>query len=129
MRVEFADAFIKAGRKLSGKTLNSLQKLIQEVVDADSIRDVTNVKKLVGYDNIYRCRLGNLRSFFFYLDFDIEKKEKAEEPVVLFLFIVNRGEAYTKEMNLKLSKINMESVTATVYKLYKKREDEKKSDS
>ena len=59
MKVEFSKAFIKASKRLSGKMLDSLKRTIVEVKAAKDIQDISNCKKLVGYRNIYRIRLGD----------------------------------------------------------------------
>lgn len=76
--------FEKSLRKLSGKTLNSVGKTILEVKNASCLDEITDSKKLVGYDNVYRIRIGSLRVFFKYL--------------------VPRGEAYDKKYEEKLRK-------------------------
>ena len=58
MKVEFSKAFIKASKRLSGKMLDSLKRTIVEVKAAKGIQDISDCKKLVGYRNIYRIRLG-----------------------------------------------------------------------
>lgn len=58
MKVEFSKAFIKASKRLSGKMLDSLKRTIVEVKAAKDIQDISACKKLVGYRNIYRIRLG-----------------------------------------------------------------------
>jgi len=98
MKVMVSKDFIKTAKKQSGKILQSIKTVLLEVEQADSIEDLTNCKKLVGYDNIYRLRIGSLRSFFVLL---IEADESGEYTVV-FEYLVNRGEAYSKEMNEKL---------------------------
>ena len=64
MKVEFSKAFIKASKHLSGKMLDSLRRTIAEVKAAKDIQDITDCKKLVGYRNIYRIRLGDYRALF-----------------------------------------------------------------
>ena len=59
MKVEFSKAFIKASKRLSGKMLDSLKRTIVEVKAAKGIQDISDCKKLVGYRNIYRIRLGD----------------------------------------------------------------------
>lgn len=50
MRVEFSKEFEKAVRKLSGKMLDSVRNSVQEVINAGSIEELTDCKKLVDYD-------------------------------------------------------------------------------
>lgn len=57
MRVEFSKEFEKAVRKLSGKMLESVREAVQEVMDAENIEELTDCKKLVDYDFIYRLRM------------------------------------------------------------------------
>lgn len=53
MRVEYSKAFVKAVKKLSGKMLDSVRATIQEVIDAQSVDQISNCKKLVGFDFVY----------------------------------------------------------------------------
>ena len=46
MRVEYSKAFVKAVKKLSGKMLDSVRAAIQEVIDAQSVDQITDCKKL-----------------------------------------------------------------------------------
>ena len=64
MNVEFSKAFVKASKRLSGKMLDSLRRTIVEVKAAKGIQDISDCKKLVGYRNIYRIRLGDYRALF-----------------------------------------------------------------
>lgn len=45
MKVILAKDFQKAMHKQSGKILNSIRKAVQEVVDAKSLDDITDLKK------------------------------------------------------------------------------------
>lgn len=64
MKVEYSKDFVKSVKKLSGKILISVKDAIQEVIDANSIDEITDCKKLVDYDFIYRIRIGSYRAFF-----------------------------------------------------------------
>lgn len=99
MKVFLAKDFQKAMHKQSGKILNSIRKAVQEVVDAKSLDDITDLKKMVDYNNIYRIRIGSLRAFF---TFHIE----IVDDTVIFRYLVNRGEAYSKEMKKNLKRID-----------------------
>ena len=52
MNVEYSKDFEKSVKKLSGKMLNSIRRVIMEVKNAESIKDITDCKKLVGYRNV-----------------------------------------------------------------------------
>ena len=91
MKVEYSKAFVKAVRKLSGKMLDSVRNAIQEVIEARCIDEITDCKKLVGYDFVYRIRIGSYRAFF---------------DVVMFEYLLPRGEAYDKKNQEKLHHID-----------------------
>lgn len=97
MRVEFSKEFEKSVRKLSGKILESVREAIQEVINAQNIEELTDCKKLVDYDFIYRLRIGNYRAFF---SFHVQ----IENDCVMFLYIVPRGQAYDKKMENNLQR-------------------------
>ena len=95
MKVDYSKQFIKDSRKLSGKMLESLRNTIIEVKAADKIEKITDCKKLVNYDNVYRIRIGDYRAFFIF-------HVKVVDDVVMFEYLVPRGQTYTKEMMRKL---------------------------
>ena len=64
MNVEYSKDFEKSVKKLSGKMLDSIRRVIAEVKNAESIKEITDCKKLVGYRNVYRIRIGDYRAFF-----------------------------------------------------------------
>ena len=57
MNVEYSKDFEKSVKKLSGKMLDSIRRVITEVKNAENIKDITDSKKLVGYRNVYRIRI------------------------------------------------------------------------
>lgn len=63
MKVDYSKRFEKSVRKLSGKMLESVRRVIIEVKAAEQISDITDCKKLVGYENVYRIRIGDYRAF------------------------------------------------------------------
>lgn len=99
MKVEYSKRFEKAVRKLSGKTLDSVRRVIIEVKGAQQISDITDCKKLVGYENIYRIRIGDYRAFFTY-------HIKVVDDTVFFEYLVSRGEAYDKRMQTEFRRID-----------------------
>lgn len=90
MRVEFSKEFEKAVRKLSGKMLDSVCQAVQEVINARNIEELTDCKKLVDYEFIYRLRVGSYRAFFSY-------HVQIVDDCVMFLYLVPRGQAYDKK--------------------------------
>ena len=95
MKTKYSEEFEKSIRKLSGKTLNSVKDMILEVKNAKSLNEITDCKKLVGYDNVYRIRIGSLRAFFI---FHVE----VVDDCVFFKYLVPRGEAYDMKNAEKL---------------------------
>ena len=99
MNVEYSKDFEKSVKKLSGKKLDSIRRVITEVKTAENIKDITDCKKLVGYRNVYRIRIGDYRAFF---TFHIE----IVNDTVIFSYLVSRGEAYAKKMDESLKRID-----------------------
>ena len=99
MNVEYSKDFEKSVKKLSGKMLDSIRRVITEVKNVESIQEITDCKKLVGYRNIYRIRIGDYRAFF---TFHIE----IVNDTVFFRYLVSRGEAYAKKMDESLKRID-----------------------
>lgn len=99
MKVGYSKRFEKAVRKLSRKTLDSVRRVIVVVKEARQISDITDCKKLVGYENIYRIRIGDYRAFFTY-------HIRIVDDTVFFEYIVSRGEAYDKKMQTEFRRID-----------------------
>ncbi|GEM_PF-118621 len=99
MEVEYSKSFAKEVRKLSGKELQSVREMIKMVKEAELINDLTDCKKLTGYKNIYRLRVGDYRAFFYV---------EIINDTIYFQYFVSRGEAYKKEMKEKLQKKDKE---------------------
>ena len=99
MNIEYSKDFEKSVKKLSGKMLDSVRGVISEVKNAESIKDITDCKKLVGYRDVYRIRIGDYRAFF---TFHVE----IINDTVIFRYLVSRGEAYAKKMDESLKRID-----------------------
>ena len=99
MNVEYSKDFEKSVKKLFGKMLGSIRKVITEVKNTENIKEITDCKKLVGYRNVYRIRIGDYRAFF---TFHIE----IVNDTVIFRYLVSRGEAYAKKMDESLKRID-----------------------
>lgn len=97
--MNYSKSFEKSVRKLSGKMLESVRCVIKEVKAADDVRQITDCKRLVGYKNIYRIRIGSYRAFF---TIHIE----VIDNFVFFEYLVSRGEAYSKKMEDSLKRID-----------------------
>lgn len=99
MKVEYSPSFIKSSKKLSGKILESLKRVIIEVKTAKDIKDITDCKKLIGYRRIYRIRIGDYRAIFS-LQFEIVGDK------IVFQYLVSRGEAYGKKIKTELKRLD-----------------------
>lgn len=95
MKVDFSKEFNKAVRELSGKILQSVIATIDEVKMAPSIEYISNCKKIESLNSVYRIRIGDKRAFFV-LHIQIEG------DLVMFEYLLSRGEAYDKKNMLKL---------------------------
>ena len=99
MNVDYSKDFKKSVKKLSGKMLDSVRRVVEVVKNAESLKDITDCKKLVGYRNVYRIRIGDYRAFF---TFHIE----IINDTIIFRYLVPRGEAYDKKAQKELKRID-----------------------
>ena len=90
MKVGFSKSFIKAAARLSGKMKDSLREVILEVEKAESVADITDCRKLAGFNYVYRIRIGNYRAFFIF-------HVQIVDDTALFQYLLLRGEAYAKK--------------------------------
>ncbi len=97
MKVDFSKDFEKSVRKLSGKMLSSVKEVIQEVIDAKDLNDLTDCIRLSGYNYVYRIRTGDYRAFFVF-------HVQVIDDTVMFEYLVSRGEAYAKKVEQNLRK-------------------------
>jgi mRNA-degrading endonuclease RelE of RelBE toxin-antitoxin system len=93
MNIKISKEFEKSAKKLSGKYKVSLKSLILEIRSVQSVSDIINCKKLIGYSSVYRIRLGDYRVFFLL---------EIIGNTVFLKYLVSRGEAYSKEYQEKL---------------------------
>ena len=99
MNVDYSKDIKKSVKKLSGKMLDSVRRVVEEVKNAESLKDITDCKKLVGYRNVYCIRIGDYRAFF---TFHIE----IINDTIIFRYLVPRGEAYDKKAQKELKRID-----------------------
>lgn len=99
MKVDYSKGFIKAVNKLSGKQRNSIRDVIDEVKKAQSLEEITDCIRMVGYHTVYRIRIGSYRAFF---TFHIE----IVDDVVFFRYLITRGQAYTKKVEKELKRLD-----------------------
>jgi mRNA interferase RelE/StbE len=84
MKVEFLSKFNKDLDKIDDKIIKlKLINIIESIEQSYSISETSNLKKLKGYKNAYRIRLGDFRIGIFY-----------ENDIVEFARIVHRKDIY-----------------------------------
>lgn len=101
MKYRLSKDFGKSLERLGGKDLRSVLAMLDEVEAAVSIKEISDCKKLVNYQNVYRIRVGGRRAFF---TFHVE----IIDDVVFFRYLVSRGQAYDKAMEKVLRKADKE---------------------
>ena len=85
MILEFDKSFEKSLDKITDKSLfNKIYKLIQQIETANSLSELSNVKKLSGFKNYYRVRLGDYRIGF----------EKINDHTIRFIVVAFRKDIY-----------------------------------
>jgi mRNA-degrading endonuclease RelE of RelBE toxin-antitoxin system len=97
MKVDFSKDFTKALDKLSGKIHHSVVEAINNVIDAQTLDDINNCRKIETLNSVYRLKIGSKRAFFvlhIQIDGDVAK----------FEYLVSRGEAYDKKNMERLRK-------------------------
>ena len=95
MNIQYSKAFIKSAQKLTGKYKVALARKIEEAKNVPNVEKLTECKKLEGFENTYRIRIGSYRAFFIFVIL---------ENTVCFEYLVSRGEAYNKEYLKSLGK-------------------------
>jgi mRNA interferase RelE/StbE len=85
MIVEFDKSFEKSLDKLSDKSLfPKIEKIISTLETIDSLNDLKNIKKLVGFKVYYRYRLGDYRIGI----------ERISESTIRLIVIAHRKDMY-----------------------------------
>lgn len=90
MKVDFSKDFTKALDKLSGKLHHSIVEAINNVIDAESLDDISNCRKIESLNSVYRIKIGSKRAFFVL-------HVKIDGDLVKFEYLVSRGESYDKK--------------------------------
>ena len=81
MKTEFKASFLKAIKKIEDNQLkNEIVNTIKNVEAAGDLKQILNIKKLKGYKQYYRIRIGNYRigikledNTIFFVDIDHRK--------------------------------------------------------
>lgn len=85
MIVEFDKSFEKSLDKIKNKSIfQRIEKIILEFEKSKSLTDLPNIKKLTGFKNYYRLRIGEYRLGL----------EKSDENTIRFILIAHRKDIY-----------------------------------
>ena len=85
MVVEFDKSFSKSLDKIPVNILSrQIEKVIDQLTNASKISDIVNCKKLTGFKNYYRIRLGDYRIGF----------EKVSEKKIRLIIVAHRKDVY-----------------------------------
>lgn len=86
MIIEFDKSFEKSLIKVKEKTLfDKIELLIKKIEKAEKISEIKNVKKLTGFKNYYRIRIGDFRLGF----------EKINDNTIRFITVARRKDIYS----------------------------------
>jgi mRNA interferase RelE/StbE len=86
MIIEFDKSFEKSLIKVKEKALfNKIESLIETIEKAEKISEIKNVKKLTGFKNYYRIRIGDFRLGF----------EKINDNTIRFITLARRKDIYS----------------------------------
>ena len=85
MKTQYLPSFLKDLKALkSTPVFESIRSLVfEEIPNASSLEDLKNLKKLKGYENAYRIRVGDYRIGFF-----------LEGETITFVRVLNRKDIY-----------------------------------
>ena len=87
MKIEFDKSFLKSLDKIKdSKTLQKVEKLIINCESSKRISEILNIKKLSGFSNYYRIKIGNYRIGFEFID----------KSIIRFIIITHRKDIYKK---------------------------------
>ena len=85
MIVEFDNSFLKSLSRIKDQTiLPKIKKTILELEDSNDLKKVRNIKKLTGYKNYFRVRLGDFRLGF----------ESISADTIRLIIIAHRKDIY-----------------------------------
>jgi mRNA interferase RelE/StbE len=83
MKYDYENSYLRDAKKLPESLREPLQNVILSVKEAKTLKGIPNLKKLSGYKNVYRIRVGEYRIGLY-----------VEEDTVVFTRILPRKEIY-----------------------------------
>jgi len=86
MEIEFTKAFSKQIDALKNESLRSrLAKTVQNVISANTLQEIANLKKMKGHQTAYRIKIGDNRVGLFF-----------EDGIIIFAYLYHRKDIYNK---------------------------------
>ena len=86
MEVEFTKTFSKQIDTISDESLKlRLAQSVQNVILANTLQDILNLKKMKGHKTAYRIKIGDYRVGLFF-----------EEGVIIFAYLAHRKDIYNR---------------------------------
>jgi len=86
MEVAFTKVFSKQIDALNNKALKSrLARVVQNVISAETLQDIANLKIMKGHTTAYRIKMGDYRVGLFF-----------EEGLIVFAYLAHRKDIYNK---------------------------------
>jgi mRNA interferase RelE/StbE len=86
MEVEFTKIFSKQIDTLHDETMKvRLAQVVQNVISANTLQDIVNLKKLKGHRTAYRIRMGDYRVGLFF-----------EDGLIIFAYLAHRKDIYNR---------------------------------
>lgn len=85
MTVEFDKSFERSLRLIQNKTiLSRIKQIILQIENTSSLSEIPNIKKLTGFPDYYRIRIGDYRAGF----------EIVNATTIRFILVAHRKEIY-----------------------------------
>ena len=86
MEIEFTKTFSKQIDALSNESLKlKLTQVVQNVISANALQDIVNLKKMKGHQTAYRIKIGDYRVGLFF-----------EEGLIIFAYLAHRKDIYNR---------------------------------
>jgi mRNA interferase RelE/StbE len=86
MEIAFTKTFSKQVDSLRDESLKlRLAQIVQNVILANTLQDIVNLKKIKGHQTAYRIRIGDYRVGLFF-----------EEGLIVFAYLAHRKDIYNR---------------------------------
>ena len=84
MKVKYKASFLRDLKQINNKKIKKqIEQIINTAKSATQISDIPNIRKLRGYKNFYRIRIGNYRIGLYF-----------EEKTIIFVRVLHRKDFY-----------------------------------